>query len=137
MKIKREVFIAIVVGCIMIITCVLVIAGQRNVSKPVSIKVYKLYETTNEQKETSYYYSECSLNTDDLLKIKKEFKRSLALNDSKIINGKTIKGSYKVMMDDQFVAFDNKDDNLIYNGSKNKIYNFTSGMYEIVVNTCE
>lgn len=135
MKIKKEVSIAIVVGCIMLLICIIVILAQKNVDKPVNIKVYKLYETSVEGEVG--YYSECSVDTENLLKIKKEFNRMNVLKDSKIVSGKTIKGSYKVIMDDKYIAFDNNTDNVIYNGSKNRIYNFESEMYEIVMNTCE
>lgn len=135
MKIKKEISIAIVIGCIMLLICVIAIVAQKNIDKPVNIKVYKLHETGVEGEVG--YYSECSIDTENILKIKKEFNRLNALNDSNILSGKTIKGSYKVIMDDKYIAFDNNTDNIVYNGSKNRIYNFSSEMYEIVMNTCE
>lgn len=135
MKTKKEITIAVVVGCIMLLTCVIVFVSQRNNETPVNIKVYKLYESGVEGEVG--YYSECSIDTEDLLKVKKEFNRMNALKDANILSGETIKGSYKVIMDDKFLAFDNSTDNVIYNGSKNRIYKFSSEMYEIIINTCK
>lgn len=134
MKVKKEIAIAIVVGCIMLLVCVIVIVSQKNIDKPVDLKVYKLYE--KEAEGEVGYYSECSIDTEDILKVKKEFNRMNALKDTNILTGKTIKGSYKVIMDGKEIAFDNSADNMVYNGSKNRIYSFTSEMYEIIINTC-
>lgn len=134
MKVKKEIAIAIVVGCIMLLVCVIVIVSQKNIDKPVDLKVYKLYE--KEAEGEVGYYSECSIDTEDILKVKKEFNRMNALKDTNILTGKTIKGSYKVIMDGKEIAFDNSTDNMVYNGSKNRIYSFTSEMYEIIINTC-
>lgn len=134
MKVKKEIAIASVVGCIMLLVCVIVIVSQKNIDKPVDLKVYKLYE--KEAEGEVGYYSECSIDTEDILKVKKEFNRMNALKDTNILTGKTIKGSYKVVMDGKEIAFDNSTDNIVYNGSKNRIYSFTSEMYEIIINTC-
>ena len=136
MNTKKEIIIAIVVAILMIAICLIIylVNTNKNVSAP-NVKVYKLYEV--EGSEDEHVYKECRISTEDQLTLKKEFKRATKLADSKIVTGKSIMGSYKIIIDDTYIAFDNKEDKIFYNGQKNRLYNLASQMYEIVINTCE
>ena len=97
------------------------------------IKVYKHIEKT--EKEDGYY-SQCKLDTDELVLVNKEFERAYSLTEENITNKKSINGDYKVVVDDKFLAFD-KDSDVIYVGEKNKIYSFESKIYDIIDKACE
>lgn len=136
MKTKKEVSIAIAVAVLMILICVVIYLVQTN-SKTINelnIKVYKLYEV--EDGDTEHVYKECRVSTEDQLTLKKEFKRATSISESKAVIGQSINGSYKIVIDDNYIAFDNAEDKLVFDGNKNKLFNLSSSMYEIVINSC-
>ena len=134
---SKEIKIAGIVGIIMIIICFIIVMVQSNKKQEnIDLKVYKL--TAVEGTEDKHVYKQCSLSTEDAIKINKEYKRSKALRNMNQVQGKSINGDYKVIInDDEYVAFDNKEDKVIYIGKENKLYNFSSDIYEIVLKTCE
>jgi len=99
------------------------------------VKVYIHHEKTDDE---DGYYSACSVDTENLLKIKNEFDKALKLEDSALSETSSINGEYKVIVDDdEFIAFDNDDSNTIYISTKNDLYTFESDIYDLVVNTCK
>ena len=70
------------------------------------------------------------------MSIKKEFKRVTSISESKAVAGKTIEGSYKVVIDDNYIAFDNTEDKLVYNGNKNMLFNISTSIYKTVIDAC-
>ena len=131
----KELKIALGVGIAMILICLLVVLIQSNKAQDdVKVNVYKL--TAVEGEEDKHVYKACSISTEDALKINKEYKRIQALRDLNALQGQSINGDYKVVIGEEFVAFDNSADNMIYIGKENKIYKFSSEIYELVVNTC-
>lgn len=132
---NREVIIAIVVALIMILVCVLTFVISKSSTKQASeIKVYKLYE--REDNSSDHYYKECSIDTENKILVQDVYKKVKKLNDASSVTGVGITGNYKIVIDDDFIAFDNNEDNLIYNGNKNKLYNFNTTLYEEVINWC-
>ncbi len=132
MKSKLELKIAIAVGVIMILICLFVLTKQNSKkNEVVDLKVYKHIET-EEQKG----YVECIISTEELSKINKEMKRVEKLNDSTLLRGK-IEGNYKIVVGDNYYAFDELEDKFIFRGSDKEIHAFDGETYEIVVNRCE
>ena len=129
---NREIKIALGVGIIMLGICLVIvlIQNRKEEEKNIVVNAYKLNENENG-------YVSCSISTEDAIKVNKEFKRALALRDNNALNGKSINGNYKVVINDQFIAFDNDTDNMIYIDKDNKLYNFSSDMYKIIIDTCK
>ena len=134
---NKEVKIALGVGAVMLIICIIIVLVQNREleDSSVEVNVYQLYKPTDNMDD--YVYRPCRISTEDAIKINKEFKRALALNKNNTINGKQIEGTYKVVIDDDYIAFDNKTDNIIYNGKVNNLYSFKSDMYDLIIKACE
>ena len=134
MDTKKQINIAICVFCIMVLICVIVYITQtrNNKGEDLTIVVYKYDEATQ-----AYY--PCGLSTEDALTIKKEIQKVKLLTEKNQSEKTQINGNYKIMYgenDNEFVAFDNNEDNILYSGKQTRIYNFTSKMYNIAINTC-
>lgn len=138
MKENKELKIAIIVGVIMITVCLLAlifVKAERNSNNSnqnqIDIKVYKV----NEEEKI---YEPCHINTDMLIKINSEFKRAYRLTESSRVKGKTIKGEYKVMSGNEYVAFDvNEEEQYIYRGDTKYLYEFDSDLYNVVEKACQ
>ena len=132
MKSRLELKIAAVVGVIMLLICLFVLTKQHaKKNEVVDLKVYKHIE--NEQQRG---YVECIITTEELSKINKEMKKVENLNDSTLLRG-TIEGNYKIVIGDNFYAFDKVDDNFIFRSSDKELHAFEGETFEIVVNRCE
>lgn len=118
----------------MVLICVIVYITQtreENV-EDLNIVVYKYDE------ETETYYP-CGLSTEDALTIKKEIQKAKLLTEKEQAEATQINGNYKIMYgenDNDFVAFDNDEDNILYVGKQARLYSFSSKMYNIAINTC-
>lgn len=136
MENNKEVKIAIVVGIIMITISLLAIIIHNSNTKieEVSLKVYKNY-TTEDGRE----YRECTLTTDELISIKREYNKATNINEDKKLTGQTITGTYMIKDGDEYIAFDADDSNKVYvlANSKQAIYSLDSTMYETVKKACE
>lgn len=136
MENNKEVKIAIIVGIIMITISLLAIIIHNSNTKieEVSLKVYKNY-TTEDGRE----YRECTITTDELISIKREYNRAININEDKKLTGQTITGTYMIKDGDEYIAFDADDSNKVYvlANSKQAIYNLDSTMYETVKKACE
>ncbi len=136
MENNKEVKIAIIVGIIMITISLLAIIIHNSNTKieEVSLKVYKNY-TTEDGRE----YRECTLTTDELISIKREYNKATNINEDKKLTGQTITGTYMIKDGDEYIAFDADDSNKVYvlANSKQAIYSLESTMYETVKNACE
>jgi len=132
---NKEVKIAFAVGGIMLLICTIIILVQNREVKEsnVNVKVLKLYKPTENIDDA--VYRECHISTEDAIKVNKEFKRAVALNKNKSIN-KQIEGAYKIIIDDDYIAFDNQTDNIVYNEKGHNLYEFKSDLYEIIINAC-
>lgn len=132
MDTKKQINIAICVFCIMILICVIVFTQTRSKNvEDLLIDVYKYDEGTK-----TYY--PCGVSTEDALTIKKEIQKAKLLKEKAEIT--EINGNYKIMYgknDNDFVAFDNADDKVIFVRNLNNIYTFNSEIYNIVINTCK
>jgi hypothetical protein len=128
---NKEVKIAIIVGIIMITICLLavIINNSKNDIEQINLKVYK-----NENRE----YNQCSITTDELITINREFNRATRIKEEKQLAGESITGTYMVKIDDNFVAFDADGKNKIYVSANGKeaIYELPTPMYEIVKKAC-
>lgn len=139
MKDNKEVKIAIVVGIIMLTICLIAFVTTKSQNKvnTIDVKIFKLFESVDENGETKYQYRECDINNTDIqINIYKETAKALKLSEDKIVFGKQIKGEYKVEYNGKMVAFDKEANKTIYLGETKKLYNFDSDLYETVVNVC-
>lgn len=139
MENNKEVKIAIIVGIIMITICLIAFITTKSQNKvnTIDVKIFKLFESEDENGETKYQYRECDINNTDIqIDIYKETAKALKLSEDKIVVGKQIKGEYKVEYNGKMVAFDKDAKKTIYLGETKKLYNFDSNLYETVVNVC-
>lgn len=136
MQTNKELKIAIIVGAIMVTTCILAFmyfksSNSSNNYNQVDIKVYK----ANDETQT---YEPCQINTETLIQLNSELKRAYRLTDSNRVIGKTITGRYRVASGDDFIAFDEKsEENYIYRGDTKYLYEFDSDIYDLVVSACK
>ena len=133
---NREIKIALGVGILMLAICLIIVLVQnkKEEEKNIKVEVYKLKAAEADEQRT---YTACSISTEDAIKVNKEFKRALALRDNNSVTGKSITGNYKVIIDNQYIAFDNDSDKIIYSNKDNKLYKFSSDIYDIIINTCK
>ena len=82
MSTNKEIKIAIIVAILMVFICFLIFMYQKNSTNPetIDIKIYKSHAV--EGKEDEHVYRECSLSTEDAIKINKEFIKAYNLKDS-------------------------------------------------------
>ena len=131
MNTKKEVLIACFVALFMIIVCIFVVALFNNKSQEnVDLQVY-VHEGAL---DGTGHYKFCNMKNEDLVKINREL--NVFNNTKENMVEKTIKGYYKIVIDDDFYAFDNADDKIIYSGKDNAIYNFSSSIYSIIIEQC-
>lgn len=138
MENNKEVKIAIIVGAIMLTICLLVFIFNRAEKQEVTnldIKVYKLYELGDDSEE-KYEYRECKVSTEDLVNINKEFKKIYNIAAEKKTTGKSIKGNYKIVSQNDFIAFDAGEENLVYRNDIPAIFEYDTSLYESVKNIC-
>ena len=137
MEANKEVKIAIIVGILMITICLIIFIFYRaeaNV-ETLNLKVYKLYDI--EGTEDEHEYRECNTTADDIIMLSKEYKRSQNLTENKQVIGKQINGNYKVIYDDEYIAFDANGTNYIYRSDTERLYNFNSKIYDYVTEICK
>lgn len=133
MQTDKEIKIAIIVGAIMITACIVAYIfykSETNVNE-IDLKVYKV----NEKEKV---YEECHITTDTQIQLNSEFKRATKLNESSRVIGKSITGTYKIVSNDNYIAFDNKENEYyIYRGDTKYLYEFNSTIYDLVETTCQ
>ena len=139
MKNNREVKIAIGLGIIMITVCLvaIMIAKSGNTkAEEIDLKVYKLNTSAAEMKD--YYYEECKIATDDLVRINKEYKKTYKLEDKDKITGTKIMGEYKLMQGKNYIAFDKSDEKTfsLYRSDTSSLYEYESILNKLVVKAC-
>ena len=98
------------------------------------VKVYIHHEKT-EDKEG--YYSECHLSTEDLVKVRNGYNKMSSLSTDDIITNEHINGDYKVQVEDYYIAFDKKHNNVVYLSRFNSLFSFKSDIYDLVIKDCE
>lgn len=132
MENNKEIKIAIIVGIIMITICLLaiIINNSKNNIEEITLKVYK-----NENRE----YNQCSITTDELITINREYNRATKIKEEKQLAGESITGTYMIKDGDDYIAFDADGKNRVYVSAKGKeaIYELSSPMYNIVKKACE
>lgn len=136
MENNKEVKIAIIVGIIMITICLLavIISKSNNKLEEINLKVYKNYTT-----EKGREYRECTITTDELISIKREYNRATNISEEKQLAGQSITGIYMIKDGEEYIAFDADDTKRVYvlaNG-RQAIYSLESSMYETVKKACE
>lgn len=135
MENNKEIKIAIVVGIIMITICLLavIISNSNNKLEEINLKIYKNYTT-----EKGREYRECTITTDELITIKREYNKITNISEEKKLAGEKITGIYMIRDGDDYIAFDADKTNKVYVLAKGKqaIYSVPSTIYETVKNTC-
>lgn len=106
---------------------------EQTTNKLDDIKVLVHHEKTDEKEG---YYSECNISTENLVKVRNEYDKAIKLTFDASASGVRINGDYKVMVGEDYVAFDKEHNNKIYISDANMMFNFKSTIYDIVINTC-
>ena len=132
MKDNKEIKIAAVVAALMIIICVGIILINKTNNKEIDLQVYK-----NVEMDGKRGYIPCEVPDTILMEINDEFNKAKKLSTSKEAEVEQITGTYKLISGKTSFAFDNSEDNKIYNIEKNKLYNFDSTIYNLVISVCE
>ncbi len=135
MENNKEVKIAIIVGIIMITIGLIIfmISKSENTVNELDLKVYRNF-TVKDGRE----YRECTLTTDDIIEIRREYRKITKLDESSKLTGQSITGVYMVKDGENYIAFDADESNKVYvkaNG-KEAIYKVESTIYEKVYNLC-
>lgn len=139
MENNKEVKIAIIVAVIMLTICLIIFIfhnAQKEEVINLDLKVYKLYELGGEDKE-DYEYRPCNISTEDLVSINNDFKKIFNLNEDNKEKGKQIKGNYKIVSGENFIAFDAGEENLVYRSDLPAIFKYDTTLYENVAKLCE
>lgn len=135
---NKEIKIALVVGIIMITICILtfiIVSSNKKEVGSLDVKVYRLYE--KEGTENEHVYRECSIATEDLLTINREFKKIQKLDANEKVMGKQITGNYKIIANGTFIAFDADENNYVYRSDISAIFDYKSSLYKEVKELCE
>ena len=132
----------LIIGSIAIIAVVifgLIIFLPKNGANSVKIDLsnVKVYIHKNAEGEEKGYYYPCKLSTEDLLRVKNEFNKIYNVKEEDLVSGKAINGDYKVMLDDEYIAFDKENDGIMYLGTLNKLFKVDTSIYNIVINACK
>ena len=140
MENNKEVKIAIIVGVIMLTICLIVFIFY-NASKDevtdLNLKVYKLYELDSEDSKEKYEYRPCNITTEDLVSINNDYQKIFNLNEKNKVVGKQIKGNYKIVAGENYIAFDAGEENLVYRSDLPAIFKYDTSLYETVSKLCE
>lgn len=138
MKTNNELKIAAIVGILMTLICVIVLMVQNNKKNEiVELNAYKhFYNEEEGEDDRDGYYSECYLTTEDKINIESDLRKVNHLSEDSKVN-QVIIGNYKIIINDEFYAFDNAEDNIIYSGKEGKMYKFSSDIYQTIIDRCE
>lgn len=135
MKTNNEVTIAILVAVLMVLFCVIIyVVNKNDVKEEDIIMSVFIYDESREG------YLECELSTEDKLKINKQLNKLKNKKVEDSLSGTKINGDYKIVLNEDekiFYAFDKEHKNRIYIGDQNRLYPFSSEIYDIVIKTCE
>ena len=133
MKTNNEVTIAILVAVLMVLFCVIIyVVNKNDVKEEDIIMSVFIYDESREG------YLECELSTEDKLKINKQLNKLKNKKVEDSLSGTKINGDYKIVLNDDdnlFYAFDKEHKNRIYIGDQNRLYPFSSEIYDIVIKT--
>lgn len=135
MKENKIAFVlALAVISITLVGAIAYASSNKPDEEALNVKVYKLFE--KEDSETGHVYRECSVSKEKLEFIANEFNKSYKVSEEKLLNGKQITGSYKIIYNDKFIAFDNAEDNMIYLSETKNLYEFKSELYDTIIDIC-
>ena len=145
MKTNKELIIAICVGIIMVAFCLFMVFGKGLMKLDTSnLKVYKLNEIPGVDledetipDEEKYVYTECSVAPQDKEFILKQFNTVIAFKIEQTKAGANIKGNYKIVNGEDFIAFDGSETHEIYSSKTNRVHSYNNEIYEKVINACK
>ena len=134
----------LIIGSIAIIVVtlfalVIFLPKDKNVSTASNIKLdeVEVFKHVEKTSDADGYYSPCSLSTEDLVKVRNEFDKIYDVRDSDVVYEQRINGDYKVVVGDEYVAFDKNNNGIMYLGTINALFKVDSTMYDIVIKSCE
>ncbi len=138
METNKEVKIAIIVGMIMITICLVFFIMKKESTKTenLNLRVYKLYELSGDS-EKKYEYRECSIDTDTLISLTSGYRKAFKLTDKNRVVGEKIKGNYKIVNGDDYIAFDGGESIYVYRSNTKYLYEMNSTIYSIVEESCK
>lgn len=134
MSTNKEVKIALIIGMIMITLCAIILISNNSSKKTkvnTDIKVYKHIDDG-----TTKGFIECYTNTDDIIFINNEYKKTNSLNDNDKYAGRQLNANYKITNGDDYIAFDDNS-GFVWRGYTQAIYYFESPLYDYVINLCK
>lgn len=131
---KIALVLALVVISITLIIAIVYATSNKSDEAVLDVKVYKLFE--KEDSETGHVYRECTVSKEKLEFIANEFNKSYKISKEKLLNGKQITGSYKIIYNDKFIAFDNAEDNMVYLSETKNLYEFKTELYSTIIDIC-
>ncbi len=145
MNTKKELIIAFIVGLLMIGICCFFIFGKNiNRLDTSNLKVYKLLlkDGVDENDETidevdKYYYVQCNVAPQDKELILKQFYKIIKFKMNQTKSGANLRGNYKVVNNDQYIAFDNNTDKEVYSSETNRVHTYDNPIYDTIINSCE
>lgn len=129
---KRELKIAAVVGALMIIICLIIFISTQETKKTPSVQVYKNVELNGQRG-----YIPCEVPNSILLEISSEIQKAKQLTSANEVEMNRINGTYKIVLGNTSFAFDDSESKKIYSIENNKLYNFESTIYSLVITMCE
>ena len=132
MRTNKELKIALIVGAVMVIFCVVMVLLNTSSNESIDLQVYKNTEVNGQRG-----YVQCEVPATILEEINVEFKKARNLNSSHLAQSRQIQGTYKIISGDHSVAFDDDKKNEIYNIDEKKLYSFESTIYTLVTSVCE
>ncbi len=133
----------VILGSIAIITVVIFALillfpkGKEAYAEKIDVSKVKVYKHIEKTDDKDGYYTLCNLDTEDVVKVNNFYKNVSKLDDDRIQSNGRINGDYKIVIDDNFIAFDKDNSNVLFNSAKNKLYYYESTIYDIVIKSCE
>lgn len=137
---NTEVKAAIIVAIIMVtaILIAIIFTKEETATNTIDLHVYKLYDV--EGSKDQHVYRECSMTTDDLIKLYSEYRKITKLSDTYRRSGETINGDYKIVSGNEFIAFDSPENsensNKVYRSDNTAIYMYNSNIYKLAEDLC-
>lgn len=133
---KNLILGSIAIIAVVLVALILFMPKDKNNETKTDIDNVKVYIHHEKTKEKEGYYSECKLSTEDLIKVRNEFDKLSHMSMDNILVDSKINGDYKVVVEDNYIAFDKKHNNSVYISGFDAMFSFKSELYDIVINRC-
>ncbi len=127
--------IAIIVVVIVAVVLFLPKGDANNVKTSiVDVNIYIHHDKTE---DTEGYYSKCKVSTEDLVKIRNAYEERKNFTEDNRVTSMSINGDYKVIVGNNYMAFDKESNNIVYDSEYNSLFEFKSNIYDLVIKACQ